>query len=46
VRTPDGDRRTPDDDGYILVLETPATPNTPLDVRAPVSCDWRVGDVW
>jgi hypothetical protein len=29
VRTPDGERPTPDDDGYIMVLETPTTP--PLD---------------
>jgi aminoglycoside 2'-N-acetyltransferase I len=46
VRTPDGDRRTPDDDGYILVLETPSTPVTPLDLGARISCEWRAGDVW
>lgn len=45
VRTADGERRTPDDDGYILVLRTPATP-TDLDLDAPISCDWRPGDVW
>jgi aminoglycoside 2'-N-acetyltransferase I len=44
VRTPNGDRRTPDDDGYILVLATPSSP--PLDPSAPISCDWRAGDVW
>jgi aminoglycoside 2'-N-acetyltransferase I len=44
VRTPDGTRRTPDDDGYILVLPTAASP--PLDLTAPISCDWRSGDVW
>ena len=44
VRTPEGDHRTPDEDGFILVLETPATP--PLDLAAPISCDWRPGDVW
>ena len=44
VRTPDGHRRTPDEDGYILVLRTPRTP--PLDPLAPISCDWRPGDVW
>ena len=44
VRAPDGERRTPDEDGYILVLETPTTP--PLDLDAPISCDWRPGDVW
>jgi aminoglycoside 2'-N-acetyltransferase I len=46
VRTPDGDRRTPDDDGYILVLEWPTSPIKPLDLHAPISCDWRAGDVW
>ena len=44
VRTPDGDRRTPDEDGYILVLRTPSSP--PLDLRASISCEWRAGDVW
>ena len=44
VRTPDGDRRTPDEDGYILVLSTPTSPR--LDPGAPISCDWRPGDVW
>jgi aminoglycoside 2'-N-acetyltransferase I len=44
VRAPDGLRRTPDEDGYILVLTTPKTPE--LDPRAPISCDWRAGDVW
>ena len=44
VRTPDGPRPTPEDDGYIMVLATPAPP--PLDSSAPISCDWRLGDVW
>jgi aminoglycoside 2'-N-acetyltransferase I len=44
VRTPRGDQPTPDDDGYILVLPTPSSP--PLDLDAPISCDWRPGDVW
>jgi len=44
VRTADGTHRTPDDDGYILVLPTPSSP--PLDVAAPISCEWRPGDVW
>jgi aminoglycoside 2'-N-acetyltransferase I len=44
VRTPDGPRRTPEDDGSILVLPTPSTPA--LDVTTPISCDWRPGDVW
>jgi aminoglycoside 2'-N-acetyltransferase I len=44
VRMADGQRRTPEDDGYILVLTTPSTP--PLDLSSPISCDWRPGDVW
>lgn len=44
VRSPDGPRPTPDDDGYIMVLETPSSP--PLDLSAPISCEWRPGDVW
>ena len=44
VRTPAGDQPTPDEDGYILVLATPTSP--PLDLDAPISCEWRPGDVW
>ncbi len=44
VRTDDGERRTPGDDGFILVLRTPTTPT--LDDTGPISCDWRPGDVW
>lgn len=44
VRAPDGEQPTPDEDGYILVLFTPRTPT--LDLAAPLSCDWRPGDVW
>lgn len=44
VRTEDGDRRTPDEDGYILVLPTRTSP--PLDLNGTISCDWRPGDVW
>lgn len=44
VRTSDGLRRTPDEDGYILVLPTSSSP--PLDLSTPLSCDWRPGDVW
>jgi aminoglycoside 2'-N-acetyltransferase I len=44
VRTPDGPRRTPDEEGFLLVLETPASP--PLDLAAAISCAWRDGDVW
>jgi len=44
VRAGDGEHRTPEDDGYIMVLLTPSSP--PLDLRAPLSCEWRPGDVW
>lgn len=44
VRTPDGERPTPDEDGYILVLRTPASP--PFELTEPISCDWRPGAVW
>lgn len=44
VRTADGPRRTPDEEGYILVLPTPST--HPLDLAASISCDLRPGDVW
>jgi RimJ/RimL family protein N-acetyltransferase/predicted N-acetyltransferase YhbS len=44
VRTAEGLRRTAEEDGYILVLPTPASP--PLDLTAPISCEWRTGDVW
>jgi aminoglycoside 2'-N-acetyltransferase I len=44
VRTATGDEPTADEDGYILVLPTPASPA--LDMTAPISCEWRPGDVW
>ena len=44
VSAPEGMRPTPDDDGFIMVLETPASP--PLDMTAAIVCDWRPGDVW
>lgn len=45
VRLPDGRiEATPDDDGYILILATPASP--PLNLDAAISCEWRPGDVW
>ena len=44
VRTPQGPRRTPDEDGYVLVLYTPASPK--LDAAALITCDWRSGDAW
>ena len=44
VRTTEGVRPTPDDDGYIMVLTTPTSP--PLDLNATIMCEWRPGDVW
>lgn len=44
VRTAAGLRRTPDEEGDLLVLRTATTPA--LDDGAPISCDWRPGDVW
>ena len=44
VRTDDGVRWTPDDDGYLLVLDTPTTPA--LDLDASITCERRPGDVW
>lgn len=44
VRTSHGPRPTPEEDGYIMVLPTPSSP--PLDLKAPISCEWRPGDVW
>jgi aminoglycoside 2'-N-acetyltransferase I len=44
VRTREGLVRTRDEDGGILILETRTSP--PLDLSAPLSCEWRPGDVW
>jgi len=44
VRTDHGLQRSADEDGYIMVLETPSSPE--LDLNAPISCDWRPGDSW
>jgi len=44
VRTSHGEERTADEDGFILVLPTPSSPT--LDLEAPISCEWRPGDVW
>jgi aminoglycoside 2'-N-acetyltransferase I len=41
--TPAGVVRTPDDEGAVYVL---AVDGTPLDLDAPLTCDWRDGDVW
>jgi aminoglycoside 2'-N-acetyltransferase I len=44
VRVSNGSERTPDEEGYILVLRTPISP--PFDGTEALSCDWRPGDVW
>ena len=44
VRTTEGEQPTPDEDGYIMVRLTPHSPA--LDWAAPISCEWRPGDVW
>jgi aminoglycoside 2'-N-acetyltransferase I len=44
VRTAAGTVRTATEDGNVFVRLTPASPK--LDLSAPISCDWRPGDVW
>jgi aminoglycoside 2'-N-acetyltransferase I len=44
VRTPNGLERTADDDGGVMILRTPASPE--FDLGGRISCDWREGDVW
>jgi aminoglycoside 2'-N-acetyltransferase I len=44
VATPEGRRRTPDDDGGIMILRTSRSPDLNLD--DDIVCDWRPGDVW
>jgi aminoglycoside 2'-N-acetyltransferase I len=44
VRMDRGQEPTPDEDGSVLVRRTPTTPD--IDPTAPLSCDWREGDVW
>jgi aminoglycoside 2'-N-acetyltransferase I len=44
VRTDRGVVRTPDEDGFVMVRRTPATPE--LDLEGMLTCDWRPGDVW
>lgn len=40
--TPTGPVRTPDEDDCVYVLPV----SVPLDRAAPLTCDWRDGDVW
>jgi aminoglycoside 2'-N-acetyltransferase I len=44
VRTQAGLIPTPEEDGLVLVRLTPSSPE--FDLSAPISCDWRLGDVW
>jgi aminoglycoside 2'-N-acetyltransferase I len=44
VLTAAGPEPTADDDGYLMVVRTPASPS--LDFTAPIACEWRRGDVW
>ncbi|MGH2686359.1 MAG: GNAT family N-acetyltransferase [Actinomycetota bacterium] len=44
VRTESGMVRTAEDDGGVMVRLTPSSPE--LDLSAPLSCEWRPGDVW
>jgi len=44
VRTDGGIVPTPEEDGFIMVRLTPRSPS--LDLSAPISCEWRSGDVW
>jgi aminoglycoside 2'-N-acetyltransferase I len=45
VRTERGVITTPEEDGQVMILRTASSP-TDLDLAAPISCDWRPGDVW
>jgi|SRR5262245_15266647 len=44
VRAGSGTRRTPGEDGFVMVLPTPSSPQ--LDLTAPISCAWRQGADW
>ena len=44
VDSPSGRVRTADEDGGILIMRTPQTPE--LDTGVSLTCDWRQGDVW
>jgi len=46
VLAPTGLTATPDDDGSVYVLPAALPPTIELDRRAPLTCDWRDGDVW
>jgi aminoglycoside 2'-N-acetyltransferase I len=44
VNAPQGHVRTMEEDGGVLVLRTPRT--GAIDLDAPITCDYRFGDVW
>lgn len=44
--TPGGTRRTPGDDGAVMVLAGEALLGAGLDPEADLMCDWRDGDLW
>jgi aminoglycoside 2'-N-acetyltransferase I len=44
VRTDARMVRTAEEDGNVFVRLTPTSPK--LDLSAPISCEWRPGDVW
>lgn len=44
VNAPEGHVRTMEEDGGVLVLRTPRT--GVIDLEAPITCDYRFGDVW
>ena len=44
VNGPRGAERTPGDDGGIMILTTPHSPQHDLDSN--IVCDWQAGDVW
>jgi aminoglycoside 2'-N-acetyltransferase I len=44
VSTPSGPEPTPEEDGAVMIMRTPATPH--LDLDAQLMCDWRAGEVW
>jgi aminoglycoside 2'-N-acetyltransferase I len=46
VLAPGGITPTPEDDGGVYVLPAALPPTVTIDPAAPITCDWRDGDVW
>jgi aminoglycoside 2'-N-acetyltransferase I len=44
IRTAEGLLRTAAEDGHVMILRLPQTPT--LDLTAPLSAGWRVGELW